>query len=565
VPTHDDELAIVYRVANPSPRKTNGFRVNATSMSSSDSLVCETDINACALIAAEPMLIALEDLFNSFKSEPENCYTLGELVQAFGIEFNSEEGAKQSLALKLQSIATRISKSDLVDTFPGMLLAGISDEEACGGKEEFTEVFDRLSPITASKFICPDIWLKTHRGQLLKNIPVLLLKIVSGSEEPTRQALLQSACNTVDLLRLYTNVFDSDAKVKEVSSIVVPRSGAKGISSAVRVTARWGDVDDWRFQVSFKAIRINDVMTECESIMSTQYKFITEQTIDLRFKYLVRLYDLPPTLKQIPSKHSIVLLDTSNSKKRILKFTPRICEREWLSTLFVVKDLSTAVKPMDRIVMNNLDLFTYEAVVPPLPRSRLLKCFRGFVIETAKALRVLHGAGIAHLDVRIFNVGFRIVESSTAASAPGASAPAAVQAVLIDLDRGTRRLDGPVFFSSAKGAQYARPQSWPADVVFNATRCDWRQWALMVWSLLVPALAEGDIYSGKTDSETCPFLFLRSFLCEPDVEADEDVLIERILNWVDSVEVQQTRISQKGLDVSDLATEVRLSDVGGGG
>ena len=94
------------------------------------------------------------------------------------------------------------------------------------------------------------------------------------------------------------------------------------------VTARWDDAD-WQFHVTFKPIRMKEFETECQNALSTQFKFITEQVIDLDLKYLFRLYNLPQTMKQIPYKHSIVILDAPTpNKKRYLKFTPRSFERE---------------------------------------------------------------------------------------------------------------------------------------------------------------------------------------------------------------------------------------------
>ena len=288
-----------------------------------------------------------------------------------------------------------------------------------------------------------------------------------------------------------------------------------------------------------------------------QFKFIIEQVVDLGSKYLVRLYNLPRTMTQIQSKHSIVILDTSTpGKKRILKFTPRSHEREWLFWLCGQANLSAAAKPEKSIYLNQLLFFTYQAVVPPLPSSILLKCFSGFVVETAKALRALHRANIAHLDMRAFNVGFRIVKPKAGEAARAA------RAVLIDLDRGSRTPNLEATFLTTC-AQYARPD-WPEEVVFSAARCDWRQWALMLWSLLVPA-AEHAIYSeGNVLLGACPFAFLDGIIVRADVGADEDVLLKDIASWVDSAEMEQAKLMQAELNSSDLTTEVRLGWGGGG-
>jgi hypothetical protein len=64
-------------------------------------LACKADMYACSFIAIETMLVALIDPFMVFKNEPENCHTLNEVVQALGINFKSQKGAKKILALKL--------------------------------------------------------------------------------------------------------------------------------------------------------------------------------------------------------------------------------------------------------------------------------------------------------------------------------------------------------------------------------------------------------------------------------------------------------------------------------
>jgi hypothetical protein len=83
------------------------------------------------------------------------------------------------------------------------------------------------------------------------------------------------------------------------------------------------------------------------------------------------------------------------------------------------------------------------------PHSVLLRCFKGFILESAKALRELHRDGIAHLDVHTFNVGFRIVKPRAGHDA----APArAARAVLIDLDLGVWDPSTAIHFSSPTGA-----------------------------------------------------------------------------------------------------------------
>ncbi len=114
-------------------------------------------------------------------------------------------------------------------------------------------------------------------------------------------------------------------------------------------------------------------MEECANILSNLFKFITEQAIGLCFSYLVLLCNLPAGMKQIQSKHSLVILDALIAgERKIFKFTLLPHKREWLL------------------------------------------CFLGYRIVK-----------------RSFNLGYQIVRPRTGESAR------AVQAVLIDLDQGS--------------------------------------------------------------------------------------------------------------------------------
>ncbi len=143
--------------------------------------------------------------------------------------------------------------------------------------------------------------------------------------------------------------------------------------------------------------------------------------------------------------------------------------------------------------------------------ARALENLSWKVVETAKALQTLHIVQklhmvekIAHLDVRTFYVGY------TLRAGPDWSQLIA-RAVFIDLDRGTAEIDNEVVLRHFS-VQSAMPSSWPKGVLFNARRCDWRQWALMVWSLLVNDADEVDkIYEGNLTMSG--FEFLDNILC----------------------------------------------------
>jgi hypothetical protein len=251
-----------------------------SSVACSSSTVSDAQIRTCSLVSMEPMLRSMRKLFKIFKEDSESCFDLNALVHELGKEFQLPLGqdTKPRLFHALSKIAERVSQPGSV---PGIMLAGKLNDGKM--KEEYIEIFNRLSPLATSTSVCPDFWLKTDLDAL-KNIPVLLIEIVSGSEDirSTQQTLRKAVCNTIDLMRLYTNFFHLNATSLDMTSIVIPKSGSGKISSAVCVTVRWGGVADWQFHVSFKPIRIDDFAKECTNILSNQFKIITEQVVDLR-------------------------------------------------------------------------------------------------------------------------------------------------------------------------------------------------------------------------------------------------------------------------------------------
>jgi hypothetical protein len=530
--------------------------------------VSESDILGCEMIT---QTTTLSDLLAEFQDR-DKCYTLNEMANNLDI---STTNALDTFTKKLEEIALRISSK--FQDGSRVCLAGIHNSDDTGPcvenpesapdrsakrSEEYIKAFSRVSPLVSSTSVRPDLWLKSSLESDVE-VPVLLIEIVSGSENDrsVSQTVLKALCNTVDLMRLYMNIFDSDLKDTEVSSIVLPKDGSEKICSAVQVTVKWGEGLDWWFNVSFTTISIDKVAFECERIASAQYEWLKTRKVNLRCpKYLVRLYDLPATMKQIPTKNSIVIFEKSDSGNRVLKFTPRVQEIHWLNRIRGSQSpdsAAVAAKPRDLIEMRGLSFFTYDAVAPPLARTRLSACFGDFVLETARSLRRLHvDEKLAHLDVHTFNVGYSL-------STEQDRTPRSARAVFIDLDRGTAKIDLPVTLRTA-GAQCAKPSSWPAGLVLSAKRCDWRQWALMVWSLLARDVDEvRNLYSGRSAESGFGFLdeILTGVKSDWD-EMSEAVLLERIREWITSDEVERVKEWRPAFNTTTLADEVRpLADV----
>jgi hypothetical protein len=174
------------------------------------------------------------------------------------------------------------------------------------------------------------------------------------------------------------------------------------------------------------------------------------------------------------------------------------------------------------------------------------------VLKSAEALKELHTQGIAHRDIRTFNLAF--MESK-----PGARKSDSVfNVVFIDLDRGTERLYDLVGSSDESAAQTLKPDSWPEAVPFNAKRCDWRQWALMIWSVLVESAEEVDmIYSAKKDVSGSEFL---NDILSGRVSDWDDISVEalntRLLSWLRSRAFKEFKSSCPSFNTSTLSAEV---------
>jgi hypothetical protein len=527
----------------------------------SSSTVNEADIRASNIIVLKS---SLNSLFTKFKDR-DGCYTLNDLAKVLQVPTTD---AKETFAKNLETIADRIS-STYQDgsrvSLAGILEAGeagvlVEDSEsavagALKRKEEYIKAFSRVSPLVTSVSVCPDLWLKINLGDI--DIPGFLIEIVSGSDDDrsVKQTLLKTVCNTVDLMRLYMNIFDSDVEVMEISSVVVPRAGIKKICPAVLVTVKWGEGQDWRFQVSITPIPIDQVSVQCERISLAQFGWLKTHKVNPRCpKFLVRLHDLPMGMEQIPSKNSIVILE--KCAKRVLKFTPRVQERDWLNVIRgpqSAESAAVAVKPTGELIhMRGLDFFTYTAVNPPLARARMSACFGDFVLNTAISLRKLHlNEKIAHLDVRTDNVGYILSDRQD-------GTPMVVSAVFIDLDRGTRDIDLEVTLRTY-GVECAIPSSWPTEVLFSAQHCDWRQWALMVWSVLAHDVHEvRSLYAGRVT--VSGFVFLDEILAGTRSDWDEiseEVLSDRIKSWIASEDLKRARESRPDFNTTKLVDEVR--------
>ncbi len=422
-------------------------------------------------------------------------------------------------------------------------------------RETAVSMFTDMSPLCTSLGVRPDFWIR------MGDIPLLLIEIVSGSQgrHSVKQTLLKSICKTIDQLRLYKN--SRDERISEVSSIVLPKS--RGMNcGAVLVTVKFGIDDQWKFRLSFRKIAVADVAKQMETIIESNCAFLSTSMRSAPW-YLLKFDSLPPGMQQHYSKHSIVLKDFhQNGKVRYYyKFSPRSREREQLSDLLLKTILApeeikagpldgekrVAVLPVGAAVINGLKFFRFPAVEPPLSNTPILRCFSQFAIQSALGLRALHVYDqIAHLDVRTFNTCFLLAGKENSEQA---------KIVFIDLDRSTQNLDSKNRVSTV-GAQYVKPPEWPNDVPFSARNCDWRQWALMLWSVLKPA-DEEIIYNGEINSSGQPFLdsILSGTLVGLDTKSDTE-LVSIIQGWLQSPDFGEIKPVSAEFDSTTLTDQV---------
>jgi hypothetical protein len=415
------------------------------------------------------------------------------------------------------------------------------------GKEQNVQLFTLLSSLCTSAVIRPDIWFHVRLGTA--DIPLLLIEIVSGSSGATslEQTILKLYSNTIDQLRLYMSLRSSP--VSEVSSMVFPKN--RGLSTGVTVVTVRFCPDSWKFCASFDNIPISQVCTVMKNILRRHCNILRSYTSSSvsRPWYLVKIYDLPSKTVQIASKHNIVLKQERPGGTVYLKYSPRIRDREQLLELVDLKINSSldgvnrvAVRPSSWERIKNHRFYVFPVVEPPLSKARILSCFPDFVVKSAEALQILHTLdGLAHLDIRTFNLGYILVNRGEDA-----------KVVFIDLDSSTAELTNEAGNSESNVEQLRPPDSWPETVNFTVLRCDWRQWAMMIWALLQPS-QEAKIYEGKL--RKCPFPFLEDILNGITTDWDSlssAELIGKINLWLQSdsfkaIIDQDTRIGESSL------------------
>ena len=130
--------------------------------------------------------------------------------------------------------------------------------------------------------------------------------------------------------------------------------------------------------------------------------------------------------QQIPSGHSVVVLDTPHN--RVLKHPLQMEDTNRLYHLQLIKatGLERSLLPENMVTIGHMHYFTYQLLLQPMSRNKAKSVFqgpKGFADGVFKAIQELHSTlKLAHLDIRLENVCFQ---------------PESHMPILIDLDRAT--------------------------------------------------------------------------------------------------------------------------------
>ena len=110
-------------------------------------------------------------------------------------------------------------------------------------------------------------------------------------------------------------------------------------------------------------------------------------------------------VKQIPSKHSILIL-SSNQYWKYIPHSKEMGRVEKVNAVLRQEKAKFILPYSNEVWLSDMRLFAFPAQMSPLKRKEVGECLGDFLTRTADALEELHSLGFAHLDVRIPNICF---------------------------------------------------------------------------------------------------------------------------------------------------------------
>ena len=319
-----------------------------------------------------------------------------------------------------------------------------------------------LRPYYMSPKYRPDIWLSVTLDECCYQL--LLIEILSKADiDLTVQECERSLIHQLRVFRNYS------VYVTEVIGFVLPTT--KYACEILEVSIQWNEHSLW-FQSNIKALTQKQFMERIFAIGHLQHDIIAKQL----HRRSNECFFLPVNAQllfndkkavQLPSGQSIVVASKEMVYKSIIDLEVSLdFQTRLLDSFSKLEHLDCVSLPTMQIVDECVELkrkkgfMQFTKVIYPLERKEAQQCLMDLLQESAKALRKLHDAGFAHLDVRLENIAFKL-------NPDGGS----VNVILIDFDSFLPINDNPRTVSSS-----SRMSVPPKDVsAYNNTHLDWKQ------------------------------------------------------------------------------------------
>lgn len=364
------------------------------------------------------------------------------------------------------------------------------------------DLFQHLRPFSKSVNNRPDVVF------LKGGLPLLIVEVQSS---PFAHSVSKTVVGLIDQLRLSRN-YGRD--INHCIGFTFPEY--KGKECVAKVHIEWKDLS---FHVSYTPLTsAQDVLQEVSQAITESLHFdrvINRRTCDhfitlSHAELSLASHNVHEEIKcQVPSRQSIVLQGT----KHFWKYNPNADEIAKLVCYF--SDRGTLLTR----TVNGLLFFGVESYECPLSRQDAKCCLYSLVKEVIPVIEHLHSENVAHLDVRLDNICFKV--------------PSTV--VMIDFDR-HMKADRPANLSLT----YEESVMYEA---YNGWLCgnlDWKQLGLMIiWVIRGhdydyhradfkderDAFLKGLLFEGKCDCSKLP-----GILSAYDTMTLAEVLLQRRAN-----------------------------------
>lgn len=322
---------------------------------------------------------------------------------------------------------------------------------------------DNIRPLISNLNIFPD-------GTISKgNLPIFILEVFSGKLYGL--SICKTVSNLIDqfrLLRMYNQ------GLEQMVSFTFPRKYGK--KCVTKVTVRF-NAEQFCFDVRMQPLEIDDILSEFTQAMEASMKCLQGKSTSWHYFFRLNDAEIKPVFKlqgsykltQVPTPNNMLFYAAEkNNSGYFYKYVVDEEERRRLveSSKMLLKCDHVVTHEIVDIVHFDLlprQVFKLPCLIPNLSYEEIRCCLRDFMSLTANAIESIHQYGLAHLDVRVPNVCFKITGTQFIA-------------VLIDIDRcalATSTKKPPY-----TGNLYNLPDGWTVD------RLDWKQLGLLAMSVM---------------------------------------------------------------------------------